>query len=561
MSTAKRTAKAWVWLSVLVVVYMLISQLSKGDFDDMSYSGPIGTNPEIATKSDQKITEEDSPRCPAPSFPMPEEGSKEYLGKSGAWEGTCPNRNCNIGIRVLRPEDFPTDPAILSELEKPQQPVEEWTLPEEIEAEFSNTSRYEVPSDWKSDLVKHGKQWWTVSNFCVIDGRVTLFDPRLGVAKTADDPIRKKSKRFNLYNEFTRSRNKLRYNIESVPHKLPGPLVDNPGWILSFWCQDLFHSTLTLMPGFAIKKWNNSDIYVKLCRKSPCHVKFGSQHSWNDHRNPMHGGDKQFKQPGNPYWRNYRVITDKPWRIRPLYQNKHYNSRARCYREGMIDKKWFIQVTRDEAIKYSNQHLQNYGLTRTKRTCNKNGGYRATLINRIGASRRLSNIQEVAHAAVCHGFNVSIVAFENFDIRDQISIIMNTDLLIGMHGNGLIWTMFQEMGSYEIEIMGIWYERYAKLWGHGYNYTTTKDKHGHKGNEHVPFEADMNQITQALRNAKAHLDSTSCGKVKLPDKRVTHQEIWEDIVIRQHPELAKSRKTKPIAEESDSDSSATEGAT
>eukprot|EP00659_Diplonema_papillatum_P020376 gene20376-31354_t len=450
------------------------------------------------------------------------EPRQEYRGQPGAWAGECP---FPIGSRTV---NYPLPPRAnqpsVSEMEA------RWTVPDlppEVKAEHANESRYEVPKDWASVARWRGHQWWTLTNFCVRDGKLILFDRAQGVAQNASDPIRSRKKRFPLYNEFTRSKNRLSYNIESVPHRLPGPLVDNPAWILSFWCQDLFHSTLTLLPAFAIKQANDSDIYVKICSKSPCKVKLGNQLDWSDPYNKMFPGH-QFFIPGNPYWSMYRAITDKPYRIRPMYPNQHYNEgKTRCYREGILDKKWHITVSREEAVRYSATHLDNFGIKRVPRQCRKAGGYRMTLINRQGKTRRLSNIQEVSEAALCHGFNVSVVAFENFAIRDQIELVANTDLLVGMHGNGLIWTQFQEIGAYEIEIMGIWYERYAKLWGHGYNNTSTRDKFGRKGNEYVPFEANMTEITLALARAKEHLDRTSCGERILPSMTETHKNVWE----------------------------------
>eukprot|EP01059_Diplonema_ambulator_P011047 TRINITY_DN21017_c0_g1_i1.p1 TRINITY_DN21017_c0_g1~~TRINITY_DN21017_c0_g1_i1.p1 ORF type:complete len:579 (+),score=114.63 TRINITY_DN21017_c0_g1_i1:47-1783(+) len=530
--------RGWAAVSVVLTLIVLFLQLGRGDSDrNVVITPPVGEAAKDGDKDAGKV--EQSPKSAVKSVLDPAEvkvispPSNEYRGVPGGWQGECPKKYPNLAIRFLEP----TIPQTAIGKDKDWK---DWKLPHEVEDEYSNDNRYDLPPNWESKVTRLGKQWYHVSNFCIKEGKITLFSKTMGVATDESFTTVQRKKKFNLYNEFTRHNNRLSYYIENVPYRLPGPLVDNPAWILSFWCQDLFHSTLTLMPAHAIKKWNNSDIYVSISKpKSPCHQKLGSQVSWDESYNPMWGNDNQFSYAGNPYWRMYRVITDKPWRIRPLGTHNFYNNRARCYSEGFVDKKWFIQVTRQEAVDYANHHLRNFGIERTKRECRREeGGYRMTLINRQGKTRRLANIQEVAEAALCYGFNVTVVSFERFDLKEQIEIIANTDLLVGMHGNGLIWTMFQEIGGYEIEIMGSWYERYARLWGNGYNNTNTFDKFGKKGNEWVPFHADMKQVAPALRRAKVHLDSTACDKAPLPSMSETHQNVWEAILIRNHPELA-----------------------
>eukprot|EP01065_Artemidia_motanka_P020964 TRINITY_DN25005_c0_g1_i1.p1 TRINITY_DN25005_c0_g1~~TRINITY_DN25005_c0_g1_i1.p1 ORF type:complete len:669 (+),score=181.34 TRINITY_DN25005_c0_g1_i1:53-2008(+) len=449
-------------------------------------------------------------------------GYMEWLGDPGGWNGTCPYRTSpawkDLRIRwSMQPKQV-------------KQTVAPEPIPDSVKVPWHESQRYEVPSRWISDIAHAGRQWYHITNFCVRQGRLVLFDGRL--RKT-------KHKRFHLYHEFSRTKNMLRYTKEPVPHRLEGPLVDWPAWILTFWCQDLFHTTLTMMPAHSIKRWNNSDIYIKIATKSPCHVKLGSNHSWQDGYNPMFkdrqfGGSKTY-----PFWPLYQALTDHPARVRPLGPHSLYNNGTVCYREGLVDKKWFILPNRREAIAYADAHIRNLGVRRRQRRCRKEGGYRLTLINRQSQTRRFGNLQEVAEAARCFGFDVAIVAFENLNLREQIEIAANTDCLLGMHGNALIWTKFQERGAFEIEVMGAWYERYSKLFGGGYNHTKMHDKWGVKGDEWQPFFPNMTQVTQALRSAKEHLDRTSCGESpELPSLSVSHMDVWKEIMIRLHPELA-----------------------
>lgn len=205
------------------------------------------------------------------------------------------------------------------------------------------------------------------------------------------------------------------------------------------------------------------------------------------------------------------MLTDHPSRLRPLYHHPSFNNDTLCYREGMVDKKYISHVTGADVQRYTAAQFENFGVARAARRCMRDGGYRLTLINRLKRTRRLGNLDEVADAAVCHGFNVSVVQFEDLPIREQMRTAANTDCLLGVHGNGLIWTLYQQPGAVEIELAGVWYERYAQLAGNNHFHTSTRDKHGKKYNEWHPLEANMTEVRRALRRAKAHLDDTSCG--------------------------------------------------
>jgi len=472
----------------------------------------------------------------------------EWLGDTKGWTGECPLRDSPkwpcMRIRwSMQPKKKKAPPAA-----NPNPPP----LPDSVKVPWGEESRYEVPKDWKSVVVRQGRQWYYITNFCMKRGTLVLYDNRLKKTKL---------RRLPLYHEFSRSKNLVRFEKQPIPTRLDGPLVDWPGWVLTFWCQDLFHTTLTMLPAHSIKRWNNSDIYLKICPKSPCHVKLGSNYSWSDGYNPMFR-DKQFGgSPTYPFWSLYQALTDHPARIRPLGPHSVYNNGTICYKEGLVDKRWFILPDRASAIDYANAHIHNLGVKRRRRRCMKEGGYRLTLINRQSATRRLGNIQEVAEAARCHGFDVAIVAFENLGLKEQIQIAANTDCLVGMHGNALIWTKFQERGAFEIEIMGAWYERYAKLFGSGYNHTKMYDKFGQKGNEWEPFHANMTELTWALRNAKAHLDRMSCGKRRLPPLTETHMDVWKEIMERNHPELRPKNRRKDGANQSAEGEDASESGT
>eukprot|EP01065_Artemidia_motanka_P038501 TRINITY_DN47351_c0_g1_i1.p1 TRINITY_DN47351_c0_g1~~TRINITY_DN47351_c0_g1_i1.p1 ORF type:complete len:517 (+),score=153.32 TRINITY_DN47351_c0_g1_i1:52-1602(+) len=383
-------------------------------------------------------------------------------------------------------------------------------IPKRFRVPYGDEWRYKVPPQWHTSIVHTGTQHYKITNFCVIKGRLTLYQKGL----PPDTPARKSS--FQLYNEFTRHKNPLKYVVSGPPlTRLPGPLVDNDAWMLSFWCQDMFHMTLTVMPAYLVKRRPDSDVYVRLCSGSPCRVKLGSKHSWDDGYNPR-WKDKQFKTAGNPMWRMYSILTDHPSRLRPLYSHPSFNNDTLCYKEGIVDKKYINLVTSADVQNYTEAQFRNFGVRRTPRRCMREGGYRLTLINRLKSTRRLGNLDEVTEAAVCHGFNVSVLQFEEMPIREQMQVAANTDCLLGVHGNGLIWALYQERGAVEIEMAGVWYERYTHLAGGMHFHTTTRDKFGKKYNEWRPLHVNMTELRRALRRAKQHLDATACDGKELP---------------------------------------------
>jgi len=68
--------------------------------------------------------------------------------------------------------------------------------------------------------------------------------------------------------------------------------------------------------------------------------------------------------------------------------------------------------------------------------------------------RRILNIQALAKVAERLGFkNVRVVVFESLTVREQMAIVVDTDVLIGVHGAGLQWAIFMRPRSAVIEIL------------------------------------------------------------------------------------------------------------
>lgn len=362
-----------------------------------------------------------------------------------------------------------------------------------------------------STIQWRGKCWYRVTNFCVVRGELTMFhDPATGGVRGGS---------LRMCNEFSQHSNliRLKYRSEPAPAVLPGPLLTKTqGWILQFWCQDLFHMTLSLLPAFNTKKWlgDHPDVYVRIAKgkrkKSAfCRIKFGHPQSYGVVRNPKWGGDHQFPFAGNPYWPFYQSISPDPWRIHPLY--KGATAKTACYRNGAIDKLYVKDMTGEHAANYTRalREIMDVPVPAPRRC----GKYRVTVIDRRGRTRRLTNIPQIVdHANGMGYFNATPVALETLPISEQLRLMTNTDVLLGMHGNGITWLQFLQPGAVVTELIGVWYQPYAKLWGLKHLHSSMGNNMDFKrGGEFIPFAHNMTEIDLLLRQAKEHLDKVTCG--------------------------------------------------
>ena len=72
-----------------------------------------------------------------------------------------------------------------------------------------------------------------------------------------------------------------------------------------------------------------------------------------------------------------------------------------------------------------------------------------TFILRKG-TREITNIDDVKNKLQSHTINY--IYLENYTVKEQIEIIANTDILIGVHGAGLSWCVFMKNNSTLIEM-------------------------------------------------------------------------------------------------------------
>jgi len=79
----------------------------------------------------------------------------------------------------------------------------------------------------------------------------------------------------------------------------------------------------------------------------------------------------------------------------------------------------------------------------------KNTTKQITFILRNG-TREITNIDSVKNQL--QSYNINYVYLENHTVKEQLEIIANTDILIGVHGAGLSWCIFMKNNSTLIEL-------------------------------------------------------------------------------------------------------------
>jgi len=72
-----------------------------------------------------------------------------------------------------------------------------------------------------------------------------------------------------------------------------------------------------------------------------------------------------------------------------------------------------------------------------------------TFVLRNG-TREITNIDYVKYGL--QSYNINYIYLENHNVKEQLEIIANTDILIGVHGAGLTWCIFMKNNSTLIEM-------------------------------------------------------------------------------------------------------------
>jgi hypothetical protein len=107
----------------------------------------------------------------------------------------------------------------------------------------------------------------------------------------------------------------------------------------------------------------------------------------------------------------------------------------------------------NESINFHNEPLfndfKNTILNNFDIEYKKNNTKNISFILRKG-TREITNIDFVKDKL--QSYNINYIYLENHNVKEQLEIIANTDILIGVHGAGLSWCIFMKNGSTLIEM-------------------------------------------------------------------------------------------------------------
>ena len=131
----------------------------------------------------------------------------------------------------------------------------------------------------------------------------------------------------------------------------------------------------------------------------------------------------------NKFKNNYDIFKQNKYiNVNNIY---HVNERINFHNEPLFDN-FKKSILNNFDIKYKINSIK-----------------KITFILRHG-TREITNIHYVKNNL--QSYNINYVYLENHSVKEQLEIIANTDILIGVHGAGLSWCIFMKNGSILIEM-------------------------------------------------------------------------------------------------------------
>jgi hypothetical protein len=331
-----------------------------------------------------------------------------------------------------------------------------------------------------------------VTNLCFASGQPRYFTP------PAWPPGRllTRSGATTVCNEAV-TKPKLHMVLYSAPPpggELPWPAAPNHVMLVAPFCWELYgyHLILCLQAAFAQLlrlgfTWSdegeivdrssgdffNDDNTSSACRRragAPPRLVFavhkgsglfpyllGSSSSWLDPNPTLHhpnapGILKHSKPQAAAYWHLWRTLADDP---ADVYASPDVPSA--CYRRALLGGLPSTDVLPHEAQEFSRVMLKRLrGVRRHIPSCLQ---LRVVLIQRavryriLNLERVVEDISsELQRAVEGASVAVRVVSFENMSVVAQVDIAANADVLVGVHGNGLSWSVAMPSGSAIVEL-------------------------------------------------------------------------------------------------------------
>eukprot|EP01065_Artemidia_motanka_P017873 TRINITY_DN21273_c0_g1_i2.p1 TRINITY_DN21273_c0_g1~~TRINITY_DN21273_c0_g1_i2.p1 ORF type:complete len:620 (+),score=28.51 TRINITY_DN21273_c0_g1_i2:112-1860(+) len=268
--------------------------------------------------------------------------------------------------------------------------------------------------------------------------------------------------------------------------------------------------------------------------------RFGSAKDWEDGRSWVNGAHDSLN------WALWKTVTLTPDHVAPLGSYS-----GRCFTRAILGHVRIHDVPVAAARAFARHTLHRLNIAPHVLTC---GDWRATLVDRKGTFRIL-NRAAVADTVSRGGFQpVRTAVWEDVKFTDQLRMASQTDLMLGIHGNGLTWVAVMPPLGVLIELWPDFayngnYRDIARRANVRYIPVNSRTPGCMRRCEH---RVNVSILDEALLKARGHLQRTRCDGDWYDHDTLAR--AWDAHQAALAPPRKKKRKGSPSAPYIDSGS-------
>ena len=287
-----------------------------------------------------------------------------------------------------------------------------------------------------------------VRHFCLWNSQPRYYDETL-TPKT-------RSGATTMCNEGT-TKSKLHMVMYKPLANLPHSVKDGATLVVPF-CWELYgyHLFMCLMAMYThlqriglFEQVLQPRIVVGMLKSSSLFPYFmGSRTNWSDPSPPVTHFKRSQPRP-SAYWKLWNVVVDSPGDVFPLPEMP-----PSCYSLGIFGSPPATKVSPEEAQGFRKAILHRLSVVplRNVSMCDR---FRVVILQRQTRYRIMNLkdlVEEVERCFAGKMERVTVVVLEELDFSAQLEIAINTDVLIGVHGNGLMWSAMMPPATVVIEL-------------------------------------------------------------------------------------------------------------
>eukprot|EP00759_Apiculatamorpha_spiralis_P016147 PhF_6_TR22512/c0_g1_i2/m.31937 len=239
-------------------------------------------------------------------------------------------------------------------------------------------------------------------------------------------------------------------------------------------------------------------------------TKFGSWESWDNIEN-----SDAASWGKNAYWKLWSIVASEPSHVKPLALVPRG-----CYRQMIVGSPDPGTVTPKEWQSFSRAVKQLYHLPLDLPSSGLCDSYNITILERK-KNYHILNVDNVAlsfrtvfNAKSFQKVSVRVVRLEEMSLEEQLRVVAQSQVLVGLHGNGLTWSALLPPRAVVVEI---WprmaynsnYFRFARLSGLKH----LKVEHGGKGKGRYDVYVNTLMVEDVAKTAAEHLQECVCKNI------------------------------------------------